>query len=107
MRLHVAVAVLVASACGGRPAPTPTPPPVKSIGEATADIAWDTQVMREASDAANEVVRMAPDCDLARPLIAETRRKLNEAGTRLRTATAFATLAALHKQVDRVAELCG
>lgn len=101
------VVLLAASvACGGGP-PEPTPPPARTLGEATADAAWDTQVLREASAASNEVVRNATDCDLARPIIGEARRKLNDAGTRVRTEAGRATLAALHKQVDRVADLCG
>jgi hypothetical protein len=107
-RRIVGVLVLLAAgvACGGGP-PEPTPPPTKTLGEATADAAWDTQVLREASAASNEVVRNAADCDLVRPIIGETRRKLDDAGTRLRTHAGRATLDALHKQVDRVADLCG
>jgi hypothetical protein len=106
MRRALGLAALLAAACGGT-SPEPTPPPAKTLGEATADAAWDTQVLREASVAANEVVRLAADCDAARPIIGDARRKLDDAGTRVRTEAGRATLAALHKQVDRVADLCG
>lgn len=96
---------VAAAACGGQK-DDPTPPPSKSLGQATSDAAWDTQVLREATVASNEVVRNATDCEAARPIIGEARRKLDEAGTRLRTHAGRGTLDTLHKQVDRVADLC-
>jgi hypothetical protein len=104
-RVLAVLLCVAAAACGGQKA-DPTPPPGKSLGEATADVAWDTQVLREATVASNEVVRNAADCEAARPVIGEARRKLDEAGTRLRTQVGRATLDTLHKQVDRVADLC-
>ena len=105
------MALLMAAAaagCGGGSArPTPSPSPTeKNIGDALADTAWDTKVLGEASAAANEVVRNAADCASANPIIAEARAKLDEAQPRLRTATGLATLAALRKQVAKVADLC-
>ena len=76
------------------------------MGEQVADTAWDTRVLGEASNAANEVVRNAADCATANPIIAEARIKLDEAEPRLRTVTGRATLNTLRRQVAKVADLC-
>ena len=104
-RLAALALAALAAACGGG-SPAPTPPPQKNLGDALADTAWDTRVLGEASNSANEVVRNAADCALANPIIAEARAKLDEAEPRLRTGTGRQTLAALRKQVAKVADLC-
>lgn len=107
MRWPLVVAVTaVAMGCGGgKGQPTPSPG-AKDVGDAMADTTWDTQVLREASAAANEVIRNAADCAAARPIIDEANAKLDAAAPRLRTITGHATLDALRKQVARVADLC-
>jgi hypothetical protein len=103
----VAPLLAVLAACGGGAAPAPTKaPPARNMGDQVADTAWDTRVLGEASNAANEVVRNAADCATVNPIIAEARAKLDEAEPRLRTVTGHATLATLRKQVAKVADLC-
>lgn len=75
----------------------------KDVGEATAD----TATLRAASDAVNEVVRNAPDCEVAKPLIPNANKQVDEAAKNIRTATGRATLDALRSQVKRVQEACG
>jgi hypothetical protein len=105
--LAVAIAVAACACGGGEARPTPTPPPAsKGLGDMAADTAWDTQVLREASNAANEVVRSAGDCDAVRPIIGEAKAKLDAAEPRLRTAAGRGSLDALHKQVAKVEDLC-
>lgn len=70
------------------------------------DTAWDTQVLREASAAANDVVRNAADCEAARAIIPEAKVKLEAARPRLRTAAGRGSLDALRQQVGKVEELC-
>jgi hypothetical protein len=103
MLLAVALAL---AACGGGKTDAPPPPPSKGLGDAMADTTWDTQVLREASAAANEVVRSAGDCEAVRPILAEAKAKLDEAAPRLRTAAGRTSLDALRKQVEKVEELC-
>jgi hypothetical protein len=78
----------------------------KDIGQQTADITADTETLREANAAVNEVVRNAAECEAARPAVATANQKLDEAGGRVRTATGRQTLEALRVQVRRVSDLC-
>jgi hypothetical protein len=110
VRRRAAAVVVAALACGcggGKPQPTPTPPPAsKGLGDMMADTAWDTQVLREASNAANEVVRSAGDCEAVRPIIGEAKARLDAAEPRLRTGAGRGSLDALRKQVAKVEDLC-
>jgi len=78
----------------------------KNLAEQMADVAVDTDVMREASAAVNEVLRNQSDCDLAKPTIATAIAKLDEAGRHVRTAAGNATLDSLRKQVQNVERSC-
>ena len=78
----------------------------KDLGSQVGDIASDTAVLRQAQGAVNEVIRNAADCDAAKPAIAEAHRALEEALSKVRTATGRTTLEALRKQVSNVAEAC-
>lgn len=103
-RWTVALVAAAAVACGGeRPAPSPS---TKPLADAMADTTWDTNVLREASAAANDVVRNAADCASARPIIEEAKGRLDEAEPRLRTETGRTTLDALRRQVAKVEDLC-
>jgi hypothetical protein len=104
VRAHVAVlaAALFTLACGKKEDPAAA----KELGQQTADITADTQTLREASAAVNEVVRNAPDCAVARANMATANAKLDEAAGRVRTVTGRQTVDALRSQVARVAELC-
>ena len=78
----------------------------KDLGEAVGDAAADTRLMHEANGAANEVIRNAADCPAARAAIAPAYEKLDAIAPKLKTETGRVSLAAIRKQVDRVAELC-
>lgn len=76
------------------------------IGDQTARIANDTRVLQDAQPSVNEVVRNAPDCEMAKASMAEANRRLEEAAGKVQTATGRTTLEAMRQQVRRVAELC-
>jgi CHASE3 domain sensor protein len=78
----------------------------KNLGEQMADVTVDTQVMRDAQAAVNEVIRASSDCELAKPAIAAANMKLDEAARHVRTAAGNATLDALRKQVRNVQDAC-
>jgi len=78
----------------------------KDIGEQMRDVEADTQVMRDAQAAVNEVVRAASDCEAAKPAIAGAKIRLNESAKHIRTAAANSTLDTLRKQVRQVEDLC-
>jgi hypothetical protein len=86
--------------CTADPAPE-TPP-----DDAAARIGNDTQVLQDAQQAVNEVVRNAPDCEAAKASMAEANAKIEDAAARVQTAAGRTTLDAMRKQVARVAELC-
>ena len=107
--LAIAAAVALAAACGGQEPAPPTPAPVpanRNLGDMMADTTWDTQVLREATGAANEVVRAAGDCEAVQALIGEAKSKLEAAVPRLKTTAGRNSLDALRKQVAKVEELC-
>jgi hypothetical protein len=96
--------VLTGSACQGNKAPDDAPKTgLAGQFERTVN---DTAVMREAVTAANEVVRNATDCEVAKAHVAEARAKLDEAQQKVKTPAGQASLEALRKQVDRVADAC-
>ena len=70
------------------------------------NLAHDQEVMKAASAAANEVVRNATDCGVAKPLVPEAYRQLDEAKKNARAAASQHILDTLKAQVDRVAQLC-
>jgi hypothetical protein len=79
----------------------------KDIGQQTADITSDTQVLREASAAVNEVIRVQDDCEAARPLIPDANAALEKASGRVRTVTGRTTLDGLRNQLRTIAQACG
>jgi hypothetical protein len=98
------VMALVLAACGiGKPAPSPEP---SGIGAQVKAMEQDTSLMREANAAASDVIRVAGDCDAARPLIPAANARLDEAQRKVQTATGKQTLEALRKKVREVAENC-
>jgi hypothetical protein len=70
------------------------------------DLGHDQEVMKAASAAANEVVRSATDCSVAKPLVPEAYRQIDEARKNARAAASQQILDTLKAQVDRVAQLC-
>jgi hypothetical protein len=78
----------------------------KDLGTEVGETAADTQALREASAAVNEVIRAGTDCEAARPAIAAAKQKLDDVDRALKTATGKVTLASLRKQMESVAQLC-
>jgi hypothetical protein len=74
--------------------------------KAMENLAADQEVMKAASAAANEVVRNATDCGVAKPLIPEALRQIEDARAHAKAATSQQMLDTLKQQVDRVAQLC-
>ena len=74
--------------------------------KAMENAAADNDVVKAASAAANEVVRNATDCSVAKPLIPEAYRQIDEARKNAKAATSSTILDTLKQQVDRVAQLC-
>jgi hypothetical protein len=85
---------------------TADPAPEGPADDAAARIGHDTQLLQDAQQAVNEVVRNAPDCQAARASMAEANAKIEDAAARVQTAAGRVTLDAMRKQVARVAELC-
>jgi len=97
VRLSIAFAVaLLTAACRSE----------SQVGKDAANIASDADVLREASAAANVVVRAAGDCDAVKAGLDEARRSLDDADARVTTATGKATLAALRKRLEGIADTC-
>jgi hypothetical protein len=74
--------------------------------KAVENLAHDQAVMKAASAAANEVVRNAADCAVAKPLVPEAYRQIDEARKAARAQASQQILDTLKTQVDRVAQLC-
>jgi hypothetical protein len=102
MRMATLPAALACAAmlgCGGKQ-------DQRGLGEQVGDAGADTAVLREASDAANAVIRAAPDCDAVKAALQSANPKLDQAQGRLKTATGRVSFAALRQQVRHVAEAC-
>jgi hypothetical protein len=76
------------------------------VGQDAANVASDTDVLREASAAVNEVVRAAGDCEGVKAGLDQARQSLNDAEARVATATGKTTLDALRKRLEGIAETC-
>jgi uncharacterized coiled-coil DUF342 family protein len=88
--------LVLALACGG----------CEEKQKAMENLAHDQAVVKAASAAANEVVRNATDCEVAKPLIPEAYRQIDEAKKNARAAASQQILDTLKIQVDRVTQLC-
>lgn len=99
MRKILVVLVLAAAAvgCGGGAQPERS-----QAGDAVAD----TQTMKEAQAAAEQVVRASGDCDAVKAAEPEALRKLDEIKGRMHTGAGQTALAALRKQVTDASQAC-
>jgi hypothetical protein len=94
-RENVALGLTLAlAACGG------------SREKAIERISHDEAIVKRAGAAVNEVIRNAPDCAVARPLMQEAYQRIEEARQQVSAPATRATLDALQAQVDRVASAC-
>jgi hypothetical protein len=66
----------------------------------------DQEVLRKAGAAVNEVIRSSPDCEVAKPLIAEAYQRITDARQQVSVPGSQQTLDALKVQVDRIAQVC-
>ena len=98
MRTLAILSVLLALAGCKKSEPDPA--------SSTEKIVDDNQTLAAANAAAGEVVRAAGDCDAVKAALPETKRKLEEAGKRVRTLTGRASLDSLNKQVANIAGAC-
>ncbi len=98
MRRGIVGALALASALGAG-CQDPRKPVIERIDA-------DREVMGRVSTAVNEVIRNAPDCDVAKPLLVEAYQRIEEARNRVRLVASKQTLDALKAQVDRVAQAC-
>lgn len=79
-----------------------------SVGEEqVGDVVSDTSLMRDASAAANGIIRNQTDCEAVKANLADVRQKLDGIEARIQTATARTTLDSLRRQVRTIAEACG
>lgn len=92
---------LVLWGCGA-----PAPQSEGGLGQQAGDTAHDTAVLKQATAAANEVIRAAGDCENVRARIEAAQRALDEAAKEVRTTTGRTSLDALSGQMRRIAEAC-
>jgi hypothetical protein len=76
------------------------------VGRDAANVASDTEVLKQASDAVNVVVRQAGDCEGVKASLAEAQQSLDSAAERVATATGRTTLDALRKRLEGIAGTC-
>lgn len=97
MRSRVLLAVLVATAAAGC---------MDRREKAIKQISHDEEILQKVNGAVNEVIRNSPDCEVAKPLIAEAYQRIDQARPQLSAPASSQTLEALKVQVDRVAQVC-
>ena len=66
----------------------------------------DMRVMRAATEAANQVIHNATDCDVVKASLDDARAKLDQASKQTKTGTGLASIEALRRDVERVASGC-
>jgi hypothetical protein len=74
--------------------------------KAVEKVSHDEEILRGAGAAVNEVIRNSPDCEVAKPLMAEAYQRIERARQDVSVPASQQTLDALKAQVDRVAEAC-
>ena len=74
--------------------------------KAISRIKDDEETVKHAGAVVNEVLRNAADCDVAKPLIVEAYKRIEEADKIVSAPATHQTLGALKSQVDRVAQAC-
>ena len=97
-RVLVLLALTGTPGCGGE----------GGVGEEqVSEFVSDTSLMRDASAAANGIIRNQADCEAVKANLPEVRQKLVGIEAQIQTATARTTLDSLRRQVRTIAEACG
>jgi hypothetical protein len=78
----------------------------KDVASQAESVLNDQRVLREANAAVNEVVRLTGDCEALAVVLPEAQRKLDEAESRVQTATGRQSIIALRTRIRGSAELC-
>ncbi len=77
------------------------------VDQAIAGTVSDTQALKEAEAAANDIIRNAADCEAVSASFATVTAKLAEVEGRLQTAVGRTTIETLKKQVGTIGDACG
>jgi len=78
----------------------------ENVGTAAGNMAADTQVVKAAQAAVNDVIRAAPDCDAVKAALPAATRALDDADRAVKTETGRGTLRTLRKQMQTTADTC-
>jgi hypothetical protein len=100
MTKKLALALLATLALSGCTGP-------KGTDEMVSDTVSDTQILKEAESAANDLIRNASDCTAVTASFPDVMAKLDEVEGRIQTAAGRTTISTLKKQVQNVGEACG
>jgi len=101
-RLDVGLAaLLLLGGCRQERQPEPS-----KLGAQAGAIASDTEALREAQAAANEVIRNAQDCEAMKTGVPDAQQKLDAVAARIKTEAGRQTLQALKAQVRTIGEAC-
>jgi hypothetical protein len=74
--------------------------------KAVEKVSHDEEILRKAGAAVNEVIRNSPDCEVAKPLMAEAYQRIEDARQEITVPGSHQTLDTLKAQLDRVAQAC-
>ncbi len=94
----VILMVVGAVACGGEGGVGE-----EQVGEAVSD----TSLMRDATAAANGIVRNQTDCEAVQSNLRDVNEKLDQIASQIQTAAGRTSLDALRRQVENIANACG
>ena len=104
MKATRAIWLLIGSAaCAGSAKPTPPP---SGLGADVANIASDTQVVKQAQEAASSILRNADDCDSVKAKAGDVQAALDQSLQQTRTTTGRTAVENLKKQVRDVLSAC-
>lgn len=76
------------------------------LGQQAGDAAHDTAVLKQATAAANAVIRAGGDCEAVKAGLDAAHSALDAAAGQVRTATGRTSLETLKRQVQQVSEAC-
>ncbi len=77
------------------------------VDQSVAGTVSDTQALKEAEAAANDIIRNAADCEAVSASFATVTAKLAEVEGRLQTPVGRTTIETLKKQVGTIGDACG